>query len=324
MTLSPVLSNYLKSRTLPDRRKTKGGDRWSSIGAAWRGRDVMKTGFNLLLWTTHVTSEHFHLFETLKNAGYDGVEVPIFEGTLQSFRSVGEAISNAGLACTSVTVLPDEAHSAISADPASRQGALDRLTWAIECSEALGSEILCGPYHQPLGVFSGDGPSDDELAHGIEVHQKAADIAAKSGLTLALEPLNRFECYVLNTMAATRDYVQQVNRPNFGALFDTFHANIEEQDPIGCILHSADVIKHVHISENDRGTPGQGHIDFPATMQALHNSGYDGWLTIEAFGNSLPALAAAAKVWRDFFKSEEDVYTIGLKTIKDAWPSAAG
>ncbi len=283
----------------------------------------MKTGFNMLLWTTHVASEHFPLLEVLKSTGYDGVEIPIFEGTPEHFHNVGEAIRNAGLACTSVTVLPDEAHNAISADPASRQGAVDHLTWAIECSEALGSEILCGPFHQPLAVFSGDGPSEDELASGIEVHQKAADRAAQSNLTLALEPLNRFECYVLNTMAATRDYVQRVNRPNFGALYDTFHANIEEQDPIGCIAHCADVIKHVHISENDRGTPGNGHIDFAATMKALRAAGYDGWLTIEAFGKSLPALAAATKVWRQFFNSEEEVYTVGLKTMKQTWAAAA-
>jgi D-psicose/D-tagatose/L-ribulose 3-epimerase len=283
----------------------------------------MKTGFNLLLWTIHVTSEHFPLLETLKNAGYDGVEIPLFEGTPEHFQSVGDATRNAGLACTSVTVLPDEAHNAISPDPESRKGAVEHLTWAIECSEALGSEILCGPFHQPLAVFSGDGPSDEELAFGIEVHQRAADRAAQSGLLLALEPLNRFECYVLNTMAATRDYVQRVGRPNFGALYDTFHANIEEQDPIGCIALAGDVIKHVHISENDRGTPGNGHIDFEATMKMLRTTGYDGWLTIEAFGKSLPALAAATKVWRQFFESEEEVYTVGLKTMKRAWRAAA-
>ncbi|MEM7045609.1 MAG: sugar phosphate isomerase/epimerase family protein [Pseudomonadota bacterium] len=284
----------------------------------------MKTGFNLLLWTIHVTSEHFHLFDALKKAGYDGVEIPLFEGTPEHFRTVGEAIRNAGLACTSVTVLPDEAHSAISHDPASRKGALDHVTWAIECSEAMGCELLAGPFHQPLAVFSGDGPTEDELLYGIEVHQKAADRAAQSNLILALEPLNRFECYVLNTMEATRNYVQRVNRPNFGALYDTFHANIEEKDPIGCIGETIDVIKHVHISENDRGTPGNGHIDFAATMKALRENGYDGWLTIEAFGKSLPALAAATKVWRNFFDSEEEVYTVGLKTMQDAWrPRAA-
>ncbi|MGI9418660.1 MAG: sugar phosphate isomerase/epimerase family protein [Geminicoccaceae bacterium] len=282
----------------------------------------MKTGFNLLLWTTHVTSEHFSLLQTLKDAGYDGVEIPLFEGTPEHFRTVGEAISDAGLACTSVTVLPDEAHSAISPNPAGRQGAVDHLTWAIDCSEALGSELLCGPFHQPLAVFSGEGPSEDELASCVEVHRKAADRAAQSDLVLALEPLNRFECYILNTMAATRDHVRRVDRPNFGALYDTFHANIEEQDPIGCIALIGDVIKHVHISENDRGTPGNGHIDFDATMKMLRTTGYDGWLTIEAFGKSLPALAAATKVWRQFFDSEEEVYTVGLKTMNDAWTAA--
>ena len=247
---------------------------------------------------------------------------PLFEGTPEHFQKVGEAIRNAGLACTSVTVLPDEDHSAISLDPTSRQGAVDHLTWAIECSEALGSELLCGPFHQPLAVFSGDGPTEDELDGGIEVHRQAADRAAEAGITLALEPLNRFECYVLNTMAATKDYAERVNRPNFGALYDTFHANIEEQDPIGCIAETIDVIKHVHISENDRGTPGKGHIDFAATMQALRAAGYDGWLTIEAFGKSLPALAAATKVWRQFFDSEEEVYTVGLETMREAWNAA--
>ncbi len=284
----------------------------------------MKTGFNLLLWTTHVTAEHVPLLETLKKAGYDGVEIPIFEGQPEHYQTIGQAIKNAGLDCTSVTVLPDEAHSAISSDPKSRKGAIEHLTWAIECSEALGSEVLCGPFHQPLAVFSGEGPTEDELAFGIEVHQQAADRAARSDLVLALEPLNRFECYVLNTMAATRDYVKRVDRPNFGALYDTFHANIEEQDPIGCIALTGDVIKHVHVSENDRGTPGNGHIDFDATAKVLRTAGYDGWLTIEAFGKSLPALAAATKVWRQFFESEEEVYTVGLKTIREAWTAAAG
>ncbi|MGI9434132.1 MAG: sugar phosphate isomerase/epimerase family protein [Geminicoccaceae bacterium] len=283
----------------------------------------MKAGFNLLLWTTHVRSEHFPLFDTLKKVGYDGVEIPLFEGEPEHFATVGQAIRDAGLASTSVTVLPDIEHSAISPDPASRKGAIDHLDWAIACSEALGSELLCGPFHQPLAVFSGDGPSEDELARGAEVHRQAADRAAQSNLVLALEPLNRFECYILNTMADTQNYVRRVNRPNFGALYDTFHANIEEQDPIGCIAHTADVIKHVHISENDRGTPGNGHIDFDATMKMLRTTGYDGWLTIEAFGKSLPGLAAATKVWRQFFESEEEVYTIGLKTMQNAWAAAA-
>ena len=282
----------------------------------------MRTGFNLLLWATHATAEHFPIFDDLKRVGYDGVEIPLFEGDPEHFATVGAAARDAGLACTAVTVLPDEAHNAVSADPAHREGAVEHMTWAINCAEALGAELLCGPYHQPLAVFTGDGPTEEELSRLADVHRQVADRAAQSGLTLAVEPLNRFECYMLNTMEAGAAHAARVGRPNLGVLYDTFHANIEEKDPIGVIDQYADVIKHVHISENDRGTPGKGHVDFAKTIKTLKATGYDDWLVIEAFGRALPALAAATKVWRDFFASKEEVYTVGLKTMKEAW--AAG
>ncbi|HZA66971.1 MAG TPA: sugar phosphate isomerase/epimerase [Geminicoccaceae bacterium] len=283
----------------------------------------MKTGFNLLLWTTHVTEAHFPLLEKLRAAGYDGVEIPVFEGDPAHFERVGRAIRDQGLGCTTATILPDRAHSAISPDPRSRAGALDHLGWAIECSAALSSEVLCGPFHQELAAFSGAGPTEDEKARAVEVHRQAADVAAAAGLVLALEPLNRFECYFLNTMADAAAHVRRVGRPNFGALYDTFHANIEEKDPVGCIAETADVIRHVHVSENDRGTPGKGHVPWRATFKALREAGYDGWLTIEAFGTALPALAAATKVWRPFFSAPEEVYEHGLRTIRENWTAAA-
>jgi D-psicose/D-tagatose/L-ribulose 3-epimerase len=282
----------------------------------------MRTGFNLLLWTIHVTEEHFPLLETLKATGYDGVEIPLFEGEVGHFERVGRAIRDAGLGCTSVTAIPDEAHNPISPEPANRQGGLDHLRWAIECSKALGSETLCGPFHQPLAVFSGSGPTTDELAWGAEVHRQAADLAATAGLALAIEPLNRFECYFLNTMADAKAYAERVGHANFGVLYDTFHANIEEKDPVGCIAETIDVIRHVHISENDRGTPGKGHVPWQATFDALKTAGYDGWLTIEAFGQALPALAAATKVWRPFFPNREEVYEVGLQTMQRGWAAA--
>jgi D-psicose/D-tagatose/L-ribulose 3-epimerase len=279
----------------------------------------MKAGFNLLLWTTHVGEAHFPLLERLRAAGYDGVEIPLFEGDAAHFARVGRIIRENGLRCTTVAILPDEARSAISPDPASRERALDHLRWAIECSAALGSEVLAGPFHQPRGVFSGAGPTEDEKARAAAVHRQAAEIAARAGLVLAIEPLNRFECYFLNTMADARAHAQRVDHPNFGVLYDTFHANIEEKDPVGCIAETADVIRHVHVSENDRGTPGRGHVPWLATFRALRAAGYDGWLTVEAFGTALPALAAATKIWRQLHASPEEVYEHGLRTIRENW-----
>ena len=278
----------------------------------------MKIGFNMLLWTTHLVEEQFDLLEKIKSVGYDGVEIPIFGGEekVSHFENIGKVLKDNGLDCTSVTVIPDESRNPISDDEKSRSNALEYMKWAIDCSAALGSEILAGPYHQPLGVFSGEPPTQKEKENAAKVHQDAADYAKQVSLQLSIEPLNRFECYFLNIGEDASNYVDLVNRDNFGYLYDTFHANIEEKDPVGVISKTIKNINHIHISENDRGTPGKGNIPWNETFETIKNSGYDGWLTIEAFGRALPDLAAATRVWRDFFPSKEEVYKEGYKFIK--------
>ena len=279
----------------------------------------MKIGFNLLLWTGHVTDADFHLFGKLKAAGYDGVEIPIFDvSNAAHFKSVGQAIKDNGLECTAVTVLPDEAHNAISPDAANRQGAIDHLKRVIECGHNAGVQTLCGPYYQVLGQFTGKFPSETELNHAAAVHRATAGVGQDAGIKFAIEALNRFESHLLNTMEQAASYVKRVNHPNFGTMYDTFHANIEEKDAVGCIdtVFATGKLNHVHISENDRGTPGTGHAPCREAIKKLVSIGYDKWLTIEAFGGALPDLAAATRVWRDFFKSPEEVYTDGIKFIR--------
>ena len=278
----------------------------------------MKIGFNMLLWTTNLVEDQFDLLKKIKDVGYDGVEIPIFGGEekVSHFANIGKVLKDNGLDCTSVTVIPDEDRSPISNNEKSRANALEYMKWAIDCSAALGSEILGGPYHQPLGIFSGEPPTQKEKEHAAKVHQDAADYAKQVSIKLSIEPLNRFECYFLNIGQDASDYVDLVNRDNFGYLYDTFHANIEEKDPVGIINKTIKNINHIHISENDRGTPGKGNVPWAETFEAIKNSGYDGWLTIEAFGRALPDLAAATRVWRDFFPSKEEVYEEGYKCIK--------
>ncbi|HEY3621597.1 MAG TPA: sugar phosphate isomerase/epimerase [Roseiarcus sp.] len=282
----------------------------------------MLLGFNMLLWSTHITEEHFPLFAGIKRAGFDGVELPIFEGTPDHFRTVGRAIRDNGLRATAVTVIPDAERNCVSAGPAIRSAGLDHLKWAIDCLVAASGETLCGPFYQPLGVFTGEPPTKAERANVVGVHKDAAVYAARHNIKLSVEPLNRFECYVLNTVADSADVVRQVSEPNYGLLYDTFHANIEEKDPVGVIAPNIAQINHVHFSENDRGTPGKGHVPWVATMKALKHSGYDGWCVIEAFGRALPDLAAATRVWRDFFPNREEVYQFGGKFLREEWAKA--
>jgi D-psicose/D-tagatose/L-ribulose 3-epimerase len=277
---------------------------------------------NLLLWATHVTQDHFPILRDLKKAGFDGVEIPVFEGDATHYKRLRQELDSLGLGCTTVTVVGADANP-ISPDPKIRKAAVDRLAWVIEMNQILGSQRLCGPFHSPLAVFSGSGPTDDEKKWAADTLREAAGFAQKAGVTLCIEYLNRFECYFLTTAADAKKLVQAVNHPNFRTMYDTFHAHIEEKNPASAIKTVADVMGHVHISENDRGTPGTGQVRWDENFRTIREVGYDGWLVIEAFGRALPDLAAATRVWRDLFPNAAEVYTRGLQLIKDKWAAFA-
>ena len=281
----------------------------------------MKLGFNLLLWTPHVTAAHEPILRDLKKTGYDGVEIPMFEGDPDHYARVGEMLDRIGLERTVVSIL-GAGKNCLSPDKAQQQAAAAQAKWAIDCAAALGVAIIAGPMHSELGYFSGAPATTAERKRGVSFHRKAGDYAARKNVRFAVEALNRFECYFLNTMGQLADHLDEVDHPAVKGMYDTFHANIEEKDPVAAIKAIKKHMIHVHISENDRGTPGKGHVPFAATYKALRAAKYDGWLTIEAFGRALPAVAAATRVWRDFFPNAESVYRDGYKHMKQGWAKA--
>lgn len=282
----------------------------------------MKTGMNLLLWTTHVTDALFPLMAKIKATGFDGVEIPLFEGDASHYKAIAAELKKQGLGCTTVTVVGPDANP-ISPDANIRKAAVERHRWAIEMTAILGGENLCGPYHSPLAVFSGEPPTEDEKKRCVEVCQQSAEIAKQHKVTMCIEYLNRFECYFLTTAAQAKELVQRVNHPSFKTMYDTFHANIEEKNAAQAIKALHPHFGHVHISESDRGTPGTGMVHWDESFKALREVKYDGWMVIEAFGRALPALAAATKVWRDLFPSPDEVYTKGLAFMKQKWTQFA-
>lgn len=275
----------------------------------------MKIGMCMFLWTTRVGPEHDPLLADIRKTGFDGVEIPIFEGSPGDYAALGRRLDALGLARTAVSAIGDPALDLISPDPAIRRAGVDRMRWVLECSAALGADRVSGPLHSVLGQFSGQGPSEDELARAADSQQQVGAHAASVGVTVGLEALNRFECYLLNTMDDLAAFIRCVGHPNIRAMYDTFHANIEEADPIGALTRNRAEVVHIHLSENDRGVPGRGNIPWAETFAAIKSIGYDGWLTIEAFGRGLPDLAAATKVWRDFAESPEAVYRDGFAHI---------
>lgn len=275
----------------------------------------MKIGFNMFLWTVAVTEEHYPVFETLKAAGYDGVELPLGGGDEAFYARTRKVLDDLGLEATAALLFAGGPENPISPDPAKRSAALDKMKWAIDCSRALNSSVLMGPFYQPLGEFTGAGASASEKEWCADVHRQAADYAGPD-MMLAVEPLNRFEAYFLNTFAQAKEHVLKVDRPNFKAAFDTFHANIEEKNYATGIKSYADVLGYVQLSENDRGAPGTGHVDFAALIKSLSEIGYDGWLTLESFGQEPVEIQKAACIWRPTAASREEVYVGGLRHIR--------
>jgi D-psicose/D-tagatose/L-ribulose 3-epimerase len=279
----------------------------------------MPYGMNMLLWGDDVTGETFPpIFERLKKMGFDSVEVPIMVPDARQAAQLGRRLDALGLERTVVTVLSAE-NNLIGADPRARRNGVDHLKGVIDCCRALGARLLVGPIYAALGVFTGRGPTREEWEWAVEGLREAAMHARQAEVVLAAEYLNRFEIYLLNTAVDAARMARDVGHPNFRVMYDTFHANIEEKSIPAALTGCAEWLVHVHISENDRSTPGRGGVNWAETFQALKKIQYTGSLTIEAFGQRLPGLAAATKIWRRMFETEERLAEEGLAFIRSCW-----
>lgn len=275
----------------------------------------MRFGFNLLLWTTFVEAEHAPLFEKLKRLGYDGVEIPSGDGPVDHYHSVRKLADDAGLACTAIAMATPEADPT-SPDAAVRQAGLDRIKSRIECAHILGSPILGGPLYAAHKLFHDELPGDEEFKRSAEVLAQAGEFAEQAGVTLCLEPLNRFEVQLVNTTADARRIVDLAGHARVAIHYDTHHAHIEETSHENAFEVCGEHVGHVHFSESHRGTLGTGMVDWAAVGRGLAASGYDGWCVVEAFGTAVDGLRQAANVHRNCFKSTDEVVEQALPFMK--------
>ncbi|MBT3890401.1 MAG: sugar phosphate isomerase/epimerase [Planctomycetaceae bacterium] len=275
----------------------------------------MKYGMNLLLWTGEMNDEMIPVVESLKEMGYDGVELPLFAYDLDLHKKWGERLDSIGLERTIVTVRGEE-DNPISSDPTVRALGVANNKEALDNAAAVGAQNLVGPYHSALGIFSGAGPTEDEWKWGVDSMRQVAEHAGSVGVMLGVECLNRFETYLLNTHSDAARFVREVDHPSCRMMYDTFHSNIEEKNIAAAIRSCQDVLTHVHISENDRSTPGTGNVNWQENFDTLMEVGYDGWMVVEAFGLALPEIAAATKIWRRMYDSEEQLARDALAFMK--------
>lgn len=281
----------------------------------------MKVGLNVLLWTAGFKEENFPLLDKVRDWGYDGVEFPMFTPDCSPWSKLRRKLDELRLGRTAVTIVSPEANP-ISPEHESRRAGIEHLKACVDSCGELGADALVGPLYSPCGLLVGRPRTEDEWKWGLEALREVGEYAKNSAIKLAVEPLNRFETYFLNSSKDAVKLVTEVGLPNFGMMLDTFHINIEEKHLCSAIKLAGDKLIHFHISENDRGTPGDGHIAWDEVFFALRSINYDGWLVVEAFSRALPEVAGATCIWRDMIPSEEYVAEKSGKFIREHWAKA--
>ena len=276
----------------------------------------MKFGVNTFIWAGQFDEKLFPLLPTIKEHGFDGIEFPVIHPAKLPAAKVRKALERYGLEATACGVIPADL-SLISDDGAVRESTMSHLRECIKAVADAGATIYAGPLYSPVGYLPGRRRTEDEWSWALECYDMLAPTLAEHGVTLALEPINRFETYFLNTAADAAALAEAVGHPNIGILYDTFHANIEEKDVAAGIRTIGRHLKHAHASENDRGTPGTGHVDWAGVFSELRRLDYDGWFTIESFGFAVGEIAAAASIWRDLAPTPESIAFDGIRFLKN-------
>lgn len=276
----------------------------------------MKFGVNTFIWSDRFDRSHLPLLARVKQAGFDGIEVPLFDPRAARDTEIKRALEAEQLACNFCAVLPPGLNT-VDDDAGVR--AKSRAHWeeCIKTVAEMDGKLIAGPLYAPVGYLPGRRRTAEEWNRAVECFQALGPVLDDSGVTLAIEPLNRYETYFLNTAADAAQLCKEINHPSVGILFDTYHANIEEKHIPDAILEAGPYLRHFHACENDRGTPGSGHVPWPAVFDSLRKVKYDRWLTIESFGFSLGALSAAASIWRDLAATPETIAFEGVQFLKN-------
>jgi D-psicose/D-tagatose/L-ribulose 3-epimerase len=197
-----------------------------------------------------------------------------------------------------------------------RKHSLEHLLRCIDTAAAAGARLIGGPVYAPNGYLPGRRRTDDEWSWAVECIQSLGDALDATSMTLSIEPVNRSESFFLNTAAEAKAFCEAVGHSRVGVTVDTFHANIEEKRLDLAVESLGSHLAHIHVSENDRGLLGSGHVDFASLIAALNRMNYSGYLMIEGFGYSSAEPDALGALWGDLSVTPDDIAFKGADFLR--------
>jgi D-psicose/D-tagatose/L-ribulose 3-epimerase len=279
----------------------------------------VRLGASTFIWTSPFGDDKLGLCEHVAGLGFDTIEICIEDPALVDPEAVSRAAADAGvgvLVCGAFGPDRDISHE----DAEVRAGAARYLETCVDIAAAVGSPLVSGPMYSATGKtrLASDEERRRQWELAIEGLRGVADYAAERGVTLAIEPLNRFETDLVNTVEQGVALCRDIDRSNAGLLLDTFHMNIEEKDIAAALRSAGPHLKHVHACENDRGAPGSGHVEWDAVFAALADLGYDGEVVIESFTPEIREIARAVSLWRPVAPDGDTLAREGLAFLRSS------
>lgn len=275
----------------------------------------MRYGAHSLMFTPGFGEADLPLFDRLKRLGLDGLEIHLDNLERIPVKGVKAKMEETGLKTTFTAVL-DEPHNVISNDPKLRQAGIDYLRRRMDLVASLGGDVLGGVNYAAWGWFTGAQRTRDQWELCKESLRQVAEHGKQVGVVLAVEPVNRYETFFLNTIADARQLVEEIGHPNVRIHLDTYHVNIEEKSFYQAIKTAGEYLYHVHVCENDRGVPGTGHVQWEEVFRAFREIGYNRWCVVESFVPDVPDVARMTAIWRQVAPSADAIVTGGLQLFR--------
>lgn len=265
------------------------------------------------------------MFVGVRAMGYDLVEVCIEDPARLTASAVAAAAADAGLAVLICGAFGPQ-RNVSAPEPERRRAGVAYLRECVDFAAAVSSPLVSGPMYAPTGQarLQSGGERAAQWGRACESLREAADYAAGLGVRLAVEPLNRFETDLVNTVEQGLRLCTDIGAENVGLLCDTFHMNIEEKDPAASLRLAGERLFHVQASECDRGTPGSGHVGWRGIASALADIGYHSAVVVESFLPTVAEIARAVSLWRPVAPSSDALAREALPFLRSLFEEQHG